>query len=89
MRAPRTGQYVISPKELSVGWVMLYAATFVLQLPCAAIRALVAYPVLWVSFKLAGLFVGVYLGHVHTIALIIAYGPLALSLATLILPLGG
>lgn len=89
MRAPRTGQYVISPKELSPGWIMLYAATFALQLPCAAIRALVAYPILWVAFKLIGPFIGEYPGHIHTVALIVAYGPLALSLLTLILPLGG
>jgi hypothetical protein len=89
MATPRTGEYVISPKELSPGWLMLYAATFALQLPCAAIRALVAYPILWVAFQLADPFVGEYPGHIHTIALIIAYGSLALSLATLILPLGG
>jgi hypothetical protein len=89
MGTPRTGQYVISPKELSPSWVMLYAATFVLQLPCAAIRAFLTYPVLWVAFKLSGPFIGQYPGHIHTIALIVAYGPLAISLATLILPLGG
>jgi Zn-dependent protease with chaperone function len=89
MATPRTGEYVISPKELSPGWVMLYAATFALQLPCAAIRALVAYPILWIAFQLTGSFIGEYPGHIHTIALIIAYGPLALSLLTLILPLGG
>jgi Zn-dependent protease with chaperone function len=89
MATPRTGQYVISPKELSPSWLLLYAATLALQLPCAAIRALVAYPLLWVAFQLAGPFIGEYPGHIHTIALIIAYGPLALSLLTLILPLGG
>lgn len=89
MGAPRTGEYVISPKELSPSWVMLYAATFMLQLPCAAIRAIVAYPILWMMFKLIGPFIGEYPGHVHTIALIVGYGPLAISLATLILPLGG
>jgi Zn-dependent protease with chaperone function len=89
MPTPRTGQYVISPKELSPSWIMLYAATFMLQLPCAAIRAFVAYPILWVASKMIGPFIGAYPTHIHTIALIVAYSPLAISLLTLILPLGG
>ncbi len=53
MRAPRTGEYLISPKELSPSWLLLYLATFALQVPCAAIRGFVAYPVIWLFFKLA------------------------------------
>ena len=85
MAPSRTGEYVISPKELSPGWVMLYTATFALQLPCAAIRGFVVYPILWTACKLIGL----PTGQLDLIASIIAYGPLALSLATLILPLDG
>ena len=85
MRAPRTGEYLISPKELSPSWLLLYLATFALQVPCAAIRGFVAYPVIWLFFKLAGQ----PTSPVHLIALVVGYGPLALSLATLVLPLGG
>ncbi len=84
MRAPRTGEYLISPKELSPSWLLLYLATFALQVPCAAIRGFVAYPVIWLFFKL----LGQPTSSVHVIALVVGYGPLALSLATLILPLG-
>lgn len=84
MRAPRTGEYLISPKELSPSWLLLYLATFALQVPCAAIRGFVAYPVIWLFFKL----LGQPTSPVHLIALVVGYGPLALSLATLLLPLG-
>ncbi len=84
MRAPRTGKYLISPKELSPSWLLLYLATFALQVPCAAIRGFVAYPVIWLFFKLAGQ----PTSPVHLIALVVGYGPFALSLATLVLPLG-
>jgi Zn-dependent protease with chaperone function len=85
MSTPRTGDYLISKRELAPGWLMLYALTFALQLPCASIRGLVSYPVLWVALKV----LGQSTSDIHTFALILAYGPLALSLATLILPLGG
>ena len=85
MRRPRTVKYVIGPKELSASWLILYLATFALQLPCAAIRAFVAYPPLWLAFKL----VGEPTSIVHDLALGVGYGPLALSVASLILPLGG
>ncbi len=54
-------------------------------MPCAAIRGFVAYPVIWLFFKL----LGQPTSPVHLIALVVGYGPLALSLATLVLPLGG
>jgi Zn-dependent protease with chaperone function len=85
MSTPRTGDYLISKDELAPGWLMLYAITLALQLPCAFIRSLLAYAVLWVGLTIAGHSTG----PVNTIALIVGYGPLALSLATLILPLGG
>jgi Zn-dependent protease with chaperone function len=82
---PGTGAYVIRPGEIKPGWVMLYAGTFALQLFCAAARATVTYPILWVAFKL----LGQPTAHVHDLSILAGYGPLALSLATLILPLGG
>jgi Zn-dependent protease with chaperone function len=85
MGRPRTVKYVISPREVSASWVILYLATFALQLPCAAIRGFVAYPAIWLGFKL----VGQPTSPVHLAALVVGYGPLALSLATLLLPLGG
>ena len=85
MSTPRTGAYVISKSELAPGWLLLYAITLALQLPCALVRAMVAYAVLWVGLEIGGMTTG----PVNTIALVAAYGPLVLSLATLILPLGG
>jgi Zn-dependent protease with chaperone function len=82
---PRTGAYLISKEELAPGWLMLYAITLVLQLPCAVVRGMVTYAVLWVGLKI----LGQTTSPVNTIALILSYGPLVLSLATLILPLGG
>jgi Zn-dependent protease with chaperone function len=85
MQAVRTQDHVISRQEVSPGWVGLYVLTFLLQLPCAAIRALVAYPAVWAVFKLLKQPTGL----AHTIAMGVGYGPLVLSVATLILPLGG
>jgi Zn-dependent protease with chaperone function len=85
--ANRTGtsRYLIGLQEISPGWVGLYAVTFAIQLLCAAVRGVIAYPVLWVMFKI----LGQPTGMVHTLAWIVGYGPLILSGATLILPLGG
>jgi Zn-dependent protease with chaperone function len=85
MGRPRTVKYVISPKELMGSWLVLYLATFALQLPCAAIRAFVAYPPLWLAFKLVGQPTSI----VHDLALVVGYGPLAYSIALLVLPLDG
>src|ERR1035437_1760958 len=80
-----TSAYVIRAKEISPGWVTLYAGTFAIQFMCAFVRAMVAYAVLWVAFKL----VVHDTAPVNDLALLAGYGPLALSFATLILPLGG
>lgn len=82
---PSTGAYVISRREVSPAWLMLYAGTFALELLCAGFRGLVAYPVIWVAFKILGW----PTSPVNTLTLVAAYGPLALSAATLVLPLGG
>jgi Zn-dependent protease with chaperone function len=80
------GAYVIRPRELRPGWLMLYAGTFFLQLFCASFRAwVIADPILWIAFKI----IGQPTGPVHDLAFIVGFGPLALSLATLVLPLGG
>jgi len=84
---PRSGKpiHLISPRELKAGWIGLYLATLALQLPCAAIRALLAYPLFWLALKL----IGITTTLTEPLTLLAGYGPLALSLATLILPVGG
>ncbi|MGA2454392.1 MAG: M48 family metalloprotease [Solirubrobacteraceae bacterium] len=80
------GAYVIRPGEVRPGWLLLYAGTFFLQLFCGAFRAwFVSYPVLWLAFTI----IGQSTSPVHDLAFLIGFGPLALSFATLILPLGG
>ena len=80
-----TAAYVIGAKDLNPSWVLLYAGTLALQFGCAFIRAMVAYIVLWLAFTIGRHSTA----PVNTLTLIIAYGPLVLSFATLILPLGG
>jgi Zn-dependent protease with chaperone function len=77
--------HVIGPGEIAPGWLALYGVTLALQLICVIARAMAAYAVLWVSFKVAGWSTG----PVNVIVSVIAYGPLALSVVTLISPLGG
>jgi Zn-dependent protease with chaperone function len=84
-KLPATSAYVISAEEINPGWVVLYASTFAIQAICAAIRGFIAYPLAWLIFKL----VGQSTAPVHTLAWLIGYGPLILSFATLLLPLGG
>jgi Zn-dependent protease with chaperone function len=82
---PSTGTYLISAHEIAPGWVLLYAVTFALQFVVAAIRALVAYVALWLIFTAFGESTAL----AYPLSLVIGYAPLALSFATLILPLGG
>jgi Zn-dependent protease with chaperone function len=82
---PATSSYVISAEEIKPGWVLLYASTFAIQALCAGIRWLIAYPLLWLTLTILGKSTTL----VHPLALLIAYGPLALSFSTLLLPLGG
>lgn len=79
------GLHVIGVSEITPGWMVLYGGTLLLQFLCAIVRGMVAYCVIWVAFAIAGWSTSL----VNTIAVVIAYGPLALSVATLILPLGG
>jgi Zn-dependent protease with chaperone function len=76
---------VIRPAQLRLGWLLLYAATFAVQIFCASVRYLVCYVGLWLAFQIAGQ----PTGDLHLLALALAYGPLALSLAALVLPVGG
>jgi Zn-dependent protease with chaperone function len=80
-----TAAYVIGAKDLNPSWVLLYGATFAAQFFCALFRGMFAYAVLWIAFTIGGQSTV----YVNTLAIVIAYGPLVLSLATLILPLGG
>jgi Zn-dependent protease with chaperone function len=85
MGARSAGRHLISPQEISSGWTALYGATLGIQFVCSAIRALVAYVLLWAAFKLFGQSTA----HVHLFSEIVGFGPLVLSFATLLLPLGG
>jgi Zn-dependent protease with chaperone function len=82
---PPISAYVIGAEEVAPGWALLYAMSFALQALVAVVRAAVAYPVLWLTFTILGRSTG----PVHALAWVTGYGPLAFSLATLVLPLGG
>ena len=85
MSAPARSSYVISAEELAPGWVLLYVVTFALQFVCGLVRGMAAVAVLWPLF----LILGWSTSSVNSLALVIGYGPLLLSFATLILPTGG
>jgi Zn-dependent protease with chaperone function len=76
---------LVRPRLLRPGWLLLYAATFALQLFCASVRYPVSYALLWLVLR----FIHQPIGLAHTAALAAAYGPLGLSLAALVLPIGG
>jgi len=82
---PATRAYVIRAQEIRYGWVLLYAGTLGLGVIAGALRGFIAYPLLWLIFVIFGW----PRGSVQTLAYVIGYGPLVLSLATLVLPLGG
>jgi Zn-dependent protease with chaperone function len=79
------GAYLLRAKELIPRRLPLYTATFALALFCGALRSGIAYPLLWIAFRL----LGAPAAPANDIALLIGYGPLVSSLATLILPFGG
>jgi len=80
-----TSRYVISAEEIRPGWTLLYACTFALQALSGVVRWFLAYPALWLVFTI----LGKSTWPVNSLALLIGFGPLALSFATLVLPLGG
>ncbi|HEX5308060.1 MAG TPA: hypothetical protein VFW38_03160 [Solirubrobacteraceae bacterium] len=70
-------------KALKASWLTLYTATLILQIPFAALRTMIAHPLTKLALELA---------HAPTapaqaLVLALGYGPLALSIATLLLPL--
>lgn len=80
-----TPNYLLRAREITPGWVLLYAVTFAIQAFCASIRALIVYPLLWLLLWVLGWPTAL----AHPLALAVGYGPLVLSFATLLLPLGG
>jgi Zn-dependent protease with chaperone function len=84
MSAAGTRAYFISPDDLDPRWGLLYLATLILEAGCGYARYWVTEKVIWLPNHIEhwGL-------PIHNIAILIGFGPLALSLATLALPLGG
>ena len=78
-------KHVIRPGEVKPGWVALYVVTLAMQAYCAFVRGMASFLVLFLAFTLLGWSIA----PLNMIAVVIGYGPLAISLATLILPLGG
>jgi Zn-dependent protease with chaperone function len=83
---PPVGAYVIRGGEIRPGWVLLYACTAGLGFIAGLFRGFVALPVVWVTFLILDWPTG---APMQTLLYVIAWGPLALSLVTLLLPLGG
>ena len=52
--------FLIRPCLLRPGWLLLYAATFAIQIFCAQARGLIAYVALWLVFLLFGVAVGAH-----------------------------
>jgi Zn-dependent protease with chaperone function len=82
---PSLSAYLIDVRELAPAWLLLYAVTFAVQAVVAPMRGAVAYGLLWLTLTI----LGDSTAWVHVLAWIAGYGPLVVSLATLVLPLGG
>lgn len=80
--------YLARPARLVGGWMPLYGATFALQLLCGWLRSLAAALVLLVVNLLTVWILAWHL-PIDPLALAIGFAPLLVSLATLVLPLGG
>ncbi len=80
----RLCEYLIRPGDLNPGWVLLYAVTWALQAFCGWLRSLVAALVLLIVTWIVGWDL-----PIDALALVIGFGPLLISLLTLVLPLGG
>ena len=79
----RLRDHLIGLADLNMGWIPLYVATLLGQWFCAAFRYFAALLAFW----LLGTIFGWDL-PAGTLALIVALAPLAISVATLVLPLG-
>jgi Zn-dependent protease with chaperone function len=76
---------VIGLGDLNFGWIPLYVITWVLQWFLAAgFRYLAALAVFWPIDAIFGLGL-----PIHYLAILVGFAPLVISLATLLLPLGG
>jgi Zn-dependent protease with chaperone function len=82
---PLLSAYLLRARELAPAWLALYAMSVFIQFFVAPLRAGVAYGFLWLIFTI----LGKSTASVHVVAWLVGYGPLILSLATLLLPLGG
>jgi Zn-dependent protease with chaperone function len=82
---PSLNAYVLRARELAPSWLALYAMSVLIQFLVAPLRAGVVYGLLWLIFTI----LGKSTASVHVVAWLIGYGPLIVSLATLLLPLGG
>ncbi len=80
----RLSAHLIRPGDLNPGWIPLYAVTWALQWVSASCRFLVADAVLALLDLVTG-----WGWPVNLPAVVIGFAPLAISLATLVLPLGG
>jgi len=85
MSTPSRSAYVISAQEIDHGWIVLYIITAALAITGVMARFFVTYPLLWLLFKI----LGQSTRWVQLFCQVIAWAPLAISFATLILPLGG
>jgi Zn-dependent protease with chaperone function len=84
MNSPGTRAYLIRPGEINPGWLVLYAITWGAAWISAIFRFAVVYAILWVLTEIAD-----WSLPIHFLALVAGWGPLVISVATLILPLGG
>ncbi|HVC07863.1 MAG TPA: M48 family metalloprotease [Solirubrobacterales bacterium] len=80
----RLSAHLIRPGDLNPGWVLLYVVTWALQWFSAPFRYFAALLVLVIVNAIAG-----WNLPDHYLALVVGFGPLVISLATLVLPLGG
>ena len=80
----RLSAHLIRPGDLNPGWVLLYAVTWALQYFCAACRFLLIDGILALLDLITG-----WGWPVNIPSVVIGFGPLGISLATLVLPLGG
>jgi Zn-dependent protease with chaperone function len=80
----RLSEHLIRPSDVNPRWILLYAVTWALQWLTAGFRYFAALLVLTIVNWIGGWDL-----PVHYLALIVGFYPLVISLATLILPLGG
>ncbi len=70
-------KHVIRPGEVKPGWAALYVVTVAMQAFCAFVRGMASLLVLFLAFTLLGWSTA----PLNMIALIIGYGPPAISVA--------